>query len=92
MDGVRKSKAQLEMKLARSREDKKVFSKYIGSKRQDKENKGSLLNGTVSTMQSKLLFRPQFPQVYSQVSSSSLSLVADEVWECSITHSRGRYC
>ena len=92
MDGVRKAKAQLEMKLARIREDEKVFSKYIDSRRKDKENKDPLLNGAVGTMQSKLLFRPQFSQVCAQVPSSSLSLVAEKVWECSITHSRGRYC
>lgn len=63
IDGVRKAKAQLEKKLARIREDKKVFSKCIGSKRKDKENKGHLLGGAVGTMQSKLLFMPQFPQL-----------------------------
>ena len=73
------------------REDRKIFSTYIGSKRTDKENKGPLLNGAIGTMQSKLVFMPQFLQVCAQVPSSSLSLVEHRVWECSITHSRGRY-
>lgn len=92
IDGVRKPKAQLKTKLARIREDEKVFSKCIGSKRKDKENKGPLLGGAVGTMQSKLLFMPQFSQLHAQVPSSSLSLVADKIWERSTTHSRGRYC
>lgn len=91
MNEVRKAKAQLEMKLSRIREDKKVFSKYTGRKREDKDNKGPLCNGAVCTIQSKLLFMPQFSQVGAQVPSIFLSLVADKVWECSITYSRGRY-
>lgn len=92
MDGVRKAKAQREIQLSRMGEDEKVFSEYIVSKRKDKESKHPLLNVTADTMQSKLLFMPQFSQVYAEVPSSSLNLVADKVWECIITHSRGRYC
>ena len=79
MDGLRKPKTQLEMKRARIRKNKKVFSKYISSKRKDKENKVPLLNGAVGTMQSKLLYMLQFSEVCAQLPFSSLSLVADSL-------------
>lgn len=37
MDGVRKAKAKLKIKIARIREDKKASSKYIGGKRKLKK-------------------------------------------------------
>lgn len=46
MNGVRKAKAQLELKLAREvKGDKKGFYKDIGSKRKAKESECSLLSG-----------------------------------------------
>lgn len=77
-DGVRKAKAQLELKWARRVEDnrKGFLRKYIGSKRKAKENVGPLLSGLGNLVArqrcTSLPFLPQFSLVPRPYRSPSL--------------------